>query len=591
MAENQWEGPDPDAQEGAPAGPDHPSELSVPTDLPQPYPPTEPTALTESPQVAQPPQYAEPPQYVQPPQYSEPAQYAQPPQFAEPPTPLPPPLPLQAPIEPADRLRAAVVALLNLSGLGLGYVLLRRWWLAALCWIATGILLLAALPPDANGTPGTLIVLFLLVLVAAAVHGGLRALRTPTADLGRRPGLALGLSIALVAVSGGAAALYDHAQQDAVQQMLLGRLTQADDLMTSTATQSFDTARPTYESALAIYRDLLDHHRTSQAGQEVPAHLTTFYQTVATPFADDDYCAAIDPLTYLRSLPATVPAGDLGSLATWPDDRLATSLYQCGLSTLGTSGDDTTTTNLGLLLSTFPSSPQAAQVGQAVTAQIATATAALSGSDPCTAEATLSTISTQIDSLKTVNATVMTAITDDLHNAEQGVETGDFDCGVAQYAKGSFDAAQSTISNFTSSYPDDPNVALAGKYLIAIQIAQDDPDAGAVTPTMASGGSVSLEILNDSPDAVTVLYSGADTGSVSLGACGSCTVYPGDQNGQDTCSGSANYPHTTIHLPAGTTYFLNQDSGDDVSPSPVSAQHLSGGDGYTYCSYETSSFR
>ncbi|MET9967076.1 hypothetical protein ABZZ80_14445, partial [Streptomyces sp. NPDC006356] len=52
---------------------------------------------------------------------------------------------------PADPWRAAAAGLFNLGGLGLGYVLLRRWPQAALCWIATGWLLVAALPADPGG--------------------------------------------------------------------------------------------------------------------------------------------------------------------------------------------------------------------------------------------------------------------------------------------------------------------------------------------------------------------------------------------------------------------------------------------------------
>jgi hypothetical protein len=54
-----------------------------------------------------------------------------------PPPSLPRPLlttppPPQAPSVPGDRWRAVAVGLLNLTGLGLGYVLMRRWRAAVL---------------------------------------------------------------------------------------------------------------------------------------------------------------------------------------------------------------------------------------------------------------------------------------------------------------------------------------------------------------------------------------------------------------------------------------------------------------------------
>src|SRR5690348_9350655 len=81
-----------------------------------------------------------------------------------------PPMPSTPPPAPPDGLRAAAVGLLNLSGLGLGYALTRRWALMAACWFATGILLLVALPADPDGVPMGLVVAYLVLLLAAAVH-------------------------------------------------------------------------------------------------------------------------------------------------------------------------------------------------------------------------------------------------------------------------------------------------------------------------------------------------------------------------------------------------------------------------------------
>jgi hypothetical protein len=339
---------------------------------------------------------------------------------------------------------------------------------------------------------------------------------------------------------------------------------------------------------LAVYQDLLDNHRDSRAGRLVPARLASFYQSVAAPYAAKNYCQAIAPLTYLRTLPQTLGTGDLGSLATWPNDRLATSLYQCGVSALGTSGDTTASTDLDLLLATFPASTQAAGVEPAVASAINKAAAAVNGPDPCAATTQLTTLGTQTSALTSANASVAAALRKDADSAGAGVESGTFACGVAQYKKGDFDGALSTMNTFISTYPHDPNLALAKNFTIASQVAQQEPDAGRQLPTLASGGSISVTVLNDSPDAMTLLYTGPDTGSVTIGACGSCTTYGLVLGGQSHCSNSSiNYPQVTIDLPPGTTYFLEQPpSGSRATPHAFSEKY-DDGFAYTDCTYET----
>lgn len=510
------------------------------------------------------------------------------PEQTESPTPT---LVTATPAEPADRLRAATVAVLNLSGLGLGYVLLRRWLPAALCWIATGILLLIALPVDPNGVPGALLVLYLIGLVYAAVNGALRARRTPLTWQPRSPQVALALAVVLLAVPVGGAVLYGQAHMNAVQQMLLGRLSDADQVLTNAEGESFADAQPQYDTAVATYRDLLDNNRSSQAGQLVPGRLAAFYQTVAAPYAAQDYCGAIAPLTYLRGVSGTFAAGALGSLATWPDDRLATSLYQCGVTSLG-AGGDTTTTDLNELLSTFPASAQAGKVAPAVASAINTAAAGIAGSNPCKVTTTLQTLGTQASALTSSTAEVSDALRKDAATATADVESGTYACGVSQYKGGNFDDAETTMDGFASTYPQDPNKALAQNFSIAAQIAQEEPAAGKVVPTLASGGSVQVTIVNDSPDALDILYTGGVTGTVHLAACGKCSTYPSDAAGQqEACSDSGiNYPQATISLQAGTTYYLQKNTDSTSATPDASSEQYSAGNAYEDCTFETSIF-
>lgn len=111
-----------------------------------------------------------------------------------PPAPAAPPQPVGPP--PASG-HVAAVALLNLTGLGLGYALIRDWVRLAVALAATGLFLLLVLPADTDGAPGLLVALYALVLIGAALDGARRACpgpatavgaACPAARSGRRPG-------------------------------------------------------------------------------------------------------------------------------------------------------------------------------------------------------------------------------------------------------------------------------------------------------------------------------------------------------------------------------------------------------------------
>ncbi|MEZ0110513.1 TolA-binding protein [Catenulispora sp. EB89] len=500
----------------------------------------------------------------------------------------PPPLP---PLGPGDRWRAAAAALLNLSGLGLGHVLIRRWRGALACWLATGLLLLIALPAKPNGVPVAVVVIYLLFLLLAAARAAVLS-RRRTLIWPASPQLAFGLAIVLLVVPICGTILYDNARQEAVQRMLLSRLAQADATIATAETQSSSTAEPEYLTALGTYQDLLDHHRTSRAAKQVPSRLAAFYQHVSAPYSNHDYCGAIEPLTFLRSLPdATISTSDLGPLAASPDDPLATSLYECGVSALGANADPTAAQDLNLLLSTFPSSAQAGKVEPAVAAAIGGAASGLTGSDPCSATATLTGLGTQVKALTSNAGAVSDALKKDVATDGGDIESGSYDCAVSDYKNGKFPDAQSAMDTFVSTYPDDPNKALAQKFSIAAQIAQQDADAGKVVPTLTSGGSVSITIANDSPDPMQILYTGPATGTINIDACSSCKAYGSDTEGQqNACSDtSIDYPKTSFTLPPGTTYFLQKSTGTSVRSYSHSEQYDADST-YAVCAFETSIF-
>ncbi|WP_327292258.1 hypothetical protein [Streptomyces sp. NBC_01198] len=517
-----------------------------------------------------------------------------PPPFGPPPMPAAPPVPR----EPADPLRAAAVGVLNLSGLGIGYLLTRRWIAFAVALIGTGVFLVSALPADPDGVSGGVLVAYLVFLVLTAVHGALRGLRTRLSFPPQAP-LALLLGLVLLAVPAGAVVYYDGAKDDATQQMLLDRLDKADHLVQAAKARPFADAKSDYSSALGSYQDLDSKHPDSKAAKKVPDRLQAFYTAVGTPYDQKKFCDAIEPLQYLRTVPQHMDRKTLGSLAGWPDDRLATSLYECGTTELTDSAPDSASGSasdggkLGELLTTFPTSPQAAKVEPAVKANIDTTAKGLGGSDPCGTTDKLRALGAAAAALPGDKAGVADALSADSRRADGYVQTGTYNCGLSQYKSGSFDEALTTLNGFTEKYPHDKHRPLALKMAIAAEIATKVPAAGKKVPGTGSGGSISVTFTNDSPDAVEILYTGPVTGSFTLKGCSSCSRYSSDSLGQSlACKDTGkHYAKRTLHVPAGTSYIMQKPIDDADSATPIADTHqFKGGYIYTECAYVLESY-
>ncbi|SDO23816.1 hypothetical protein SAMN05216259_108245 [Actinacidiphila guanduensis] len=503
--------------------------------------------------------------------------------------PVPPP-PSVPPKLPADPLRAVAVGLLNLSGLGIGYALVRRWFAMGVCWVATAVLLVVALPADPDGVSTGVVVAYLVFLVLAALHGAFRGLRTRLSLLPLAPVAAV-LGLVLLAVPAGGVALYDGARDDATQKMLLDRLAKADTLVATAKAKSFAGGEPEYKEALSAYRDLKDHHPGSKAAKLVPDRMKAYYEAIATPYDQRQYCDAVTPLTYLRNVPARFGKGLDTRLAASPDDKLATSLYECGVKDLdgngatATGGDES---DLGELLTTFPNSPQAAKVEPAVSSSITKAAKGIKGSDPCAANDSVRGLGSYADRLAgKADGDTATALGKDGDRADGYLESGTYACGVHQYKAGDFGTAVDTMNGFVGTYPHAKNRALAKKIVIAAEVAQSDAAAGKHLPTLASGGSLSLTVSNDSPDSVEILYTGTVTGSFTLPACGKCSEYSSESLATaSACKDSGkHYPKKTVHLPPGTIYLLHKPTGGSTATSSADSEKLRSGNYYTDCAY------
>lgn len=479
-------------------------------------------------------------------------------------------------------------ALLNLSGFGIGYLLMRRWPRALVCWVATGWLLLTALPADPDGVSGGLVAGYVLVLIAAAVDGAWIARRMAVAG-SWRPVVAAGIGLVLLAVPAGGVVFYGSAKDEAVEQMLLDRLAEGDKSVEAASGKDFGAVTADYRSALAVYKDIGEKHADSRAGRLVPARLDAYYKAIAAPYRQRKHCEAVAPLSYLRTVPDSIDRKLLGGLVEYPDDPLATSLYECGVSKLsdqsvaGSSGVE-----LGELLRTFPASEQAKKVGPAVSKEMAARSRAVRGGDPCMALENLRSLKTTTASLPDPSVAALA------EEADHGIEDGVYGCGLSQFEDGKYDDAIKTLTGFADTYRSDKRRARAKDVAIAAEIADTRPAAGKhLPPSDAPGGArMGLVISNDAPDGVEILYTGPATGRVSIKGCGSCQAYSWLTGSTRACKASGkSYPKVTLQLPAGEYHFLYKHRGGTNAnvTSYADGSKIQPGYRYTGCTYMTSS--
>lgn len=282
-----------------------------------------------------------------------------PPGFVAPPPPAQPPV---------------AVALLNLSGFGLGYVLMRcRVWVA-LCWIASLISRRAG--PGGRGRGA-----------GRAAAGGRRVVAAVGGSGGRAG--------AAGDARGGKVVAYGSAQDEAVEQMLLDRLDRGDRSVEAASGKSFAEARGDCQAAFAVYRDLGEKHAGSRAGKLVPKQLDAYYEAVSAPYRRKELCGAIEPLTRLRTVPRSIDRKLLGDLAGYPDGPLAASLYACGVSKAGCRAEGRRgQRRTGRAATYVPGLDGGREGGAAVSRKISEQNRAVRGGDPCAARDALQRLRT-----------------------------------------------------------------------------------------------------------------------------------------------------------------------------------------------------
>ncbi|RKN47037.1 hypothetical protein [Streptomyces hoynatensis] len=492
--------------------------------------------------------------------------------------PLPPDRPPTAGL-PRDPITAATAALGNLTGLGAGYLFLRRWPRAALAWLVTAAFLFAVLPVTAEGVAGGWVAAYLLCLAALAADAW-RLARPPAP---RRPGVWVPAAavVAVAALAAGSVVWCGDAQERALERDLRQELAAADAQVAAVRSDPFDQARDGYDSALATYLGVRAHHPSTDAAAEVPARIDALYEAATAPRGGQDGCAGLEPLRYLADLPEDWDDAEAERLAERAVAELPEPLHACGMQHLDTD-PVAAAEPFTELLSEHGDSEYATGLAEELGARQGQAVGALEGDTACEALDEIRGLAGLFGRLPGADFSRL---------AEEGAAAepdGLYECGVSRFLAGAFEDARSTLEELIQDHPEDGRVDRARDIVIAARIAAEVPAAGEELPPESGGGgaTVRVEVYNDSPYELEVLYTGPRTGRDTVEPCGDCSVYPAGTGEDEFCPRGTDYPHTVLNLPAGEYQLLFGTADEEIRPNGASDSFDSAYI-YTYCNYVT----
>ncbi|RBM20795.1 hypothetical protein DEH69_07500 [Streptomyces sp. PT12] len=479
---------------------------------------------------------------------------------------------------PRDPGTAATAALLNLSGLGAGYLYLRRWLRAVPAWLVTGALLFVALPVTAEGIDGLWVVLWLGVALATAADA--YRLAGPAAPGRRGLWIPVTAGALLLALPAAGVVFFNDAKRQALEDDLQDVLAAADAQVERVGDEPFGDAEDTYRSALGQYLGVRDDHPDTDAAGEVPDRLDALYEGATAARTGEDDCASVVPLRFFVGLPDEFDDSEAERLAERAGGALPGPLHDCGVSQIA-NDPEAAGESLRELLDEHGESEQAAGLPGELGDRQRTAIDGIGGDAPCASLDELRSLNTLFAGLP---GGEFTQLADD---GQGPVPEGLYQCGTDSFLGGSYDVADTHLNELVTDHPDHERVDHARKVLIASQIAAEHPPAGEQLPPENDGGgaTVTVEVLNDSPQELEILWTGPTTGSQTVGPCDGCSVYPVDP-GDSSCSSGRDYPTTTLQLPAGDYHFLHRSPGLSMrtltETSSLNADFI-----YTWCSYTT----
>ncbi|MDT0343661.1 tetratricopeptide repeat protein [Streptomyces litchfieldiae] len=484
---------------------------------------------------------------------------------------------VDAPLSPDGRRRGLAAALLNVSGLGAGYIYLGLWARAVGAWLVTLAVVLAANALNASDTAlfwSGVYVVWLAAMVADGRRLGRRPadVRTLFARRSRRwlpPAVAAAL---LVLVATGLA---------------IHRGTPADELAKAErahADGDCERARVHYDRAAAgRYEFTLSQAVADARAGRVSCRFLLNAEAAADREAFTE--AIADYNIYLNRHDGEPPWP--GAEARLVELRLAYADMLLAEDTgEGYAGYQTAFEQYLTVRDEHGEVPGAEEVPARLDAMYDAATAPMADGRPCQ---TL----TALEALLPLPETREAPAADELAGrAEGALPDALYACGEGRYADEQYTEAREVLERMVGDYPEDERADRASELLIAIEIglAQGGSPGELPPPTAAGsapGSSVTVEIVNDSPEPLEVLYSGAETGTARVEACDGCTTHTDvlEGFGGSGCTTDLDRPALTLELPPGSYEFVVRARSDTSVTPFYGSWALAAGTAYSDCYY------
>jgi len=435
--------------------------------------------------------------------------------------------------------------LLNLTGLGLGYAYLRRWWLAGFAVAGTVALLVA------DGVSGSHLWAAAVLGWAAllSVHAGLLARRHP-GPAGRRSVLAGVVAFVLVAAGvTGYGVLARAATTDGMAAMRAGDCARA--------VERFDAATGPYR----LGADL-------PTAQTARGQCTAFLRAAGAR-ERSDHAAAVRTYRYLeKSFPHSVLAGAV--------HRELAETYVAEARDFAEPLDMPTAREavgvLKVVHDEFGDTSAADQVPGAVAELFAAAGEPTARAQVCDRLPALNYFA----GLDKAMAPRTVAVAD-ARRADALL-----DCGLGKLRAGDAATAAPILDNYANEYPKHARYKQGKAAQINARVAARAKVRLPVPPPLGTRGSVRLMFYNDSRKALHVLVAGATAHDITLKPCGSCRAMHSSE--ADTCLPGRRVPSATVWLDPRATYYYAIDNPAAIAAWDTYPLDMSIGESYV-CIY------
>jgi TolA-binding protein len=462
---------------------------------------------------------------------------AQPPFAYAPP---PPPKPAGPPKSVAG------AALLNLTGLGLGYAYLRNRALLVIALVGTAALITIGFATDAATQPWVWRSVALGWVAVLSAHAAFLASRRAPGAAQRKPVLT-GIAAVAVVIAGyvgygiAGASTYDS-----------GITAQANGDCT-TAIDEFDTVTGLYE--LTLSTDVLDaQDRTEECAaydKALTAQKRKDYRTAITLY--NDFGKVYPNSVLSKHVHKNLADAHFAQATSWKSPITPTDA-------------EVSVNTLLMLRREFDDTDAAKKAPKAIADVFAEATKPYAEGKFCDSLTVLAYFA-ELDPSSAGEKVVADANT---YRAKSLYE-----CGLSQYRQNLYRQAEDTLGIFLAKYPQDAGVPQAKSALIAAKVSGEANVQIPLPPPLGGNdpGSIPVIFYNDSNTPVTILVAGPTAHEISIPACPACPAsYPKDDPA--ACNDLTGRPSVTLHLPPNTYYYTTDDPNkinqatSSVTPQP-----------------------